>query len=465
MIGATAARRATSRIVAIATSSCTVRVSCYAYHNNLERPMSPTSTDWFRGAALGIFIHFGHAARRGWELSWQLTGGVDGQFPPRTPVAVEEYFANAALFDPAGFEADQWADAIAATGARYAVFTTKHHDGFAMFDTALSDYSITGTSPFARDLTAELLSALRARGVRIGLYFSLPDWHHEDYPRVSDATLSKPYRIGSYVHTPPEQWARFRAYLIGQLTELLTNYGEISVLWFDGEFEHTPQEWDVAGIRALVRSLQPDCLVNDRLPGQGDFRTPEQHVPKTAPSQPWEVCMTMNESWGWTADDQRWKSGATILNRFVETITAGGNLLLNVGPRGDGTFPPEATERLGILGDWVARHRDAVFDLEPAPEPIRGPVPLAAKSSPTGTRLFAYCTMRPWDRLTLRSVPVRRVRAVRVLATGQELPHQAVPHVSEVHAGVADPLGELDIEVPGEVADALVPVLEIELAH
>ncbi|WP_181157106.1 MULTISPECIES: alpha-L-fucosidase [unclassified Microbacterium] len=426
--------------------------------------MSLTPASWFPGAALGIFIHFGHAARRGWELSWQLTGGVEGQFPAREPVPTEEYFANAALFDPQGFDAAEWADAIAATGATYAVFTTKHHDGFAMFDTALSDYSITRTSPFGRDITRELVDALRARGIRIGFYFSFPDWHHEDYPRMTDATTTKPYRIGSYVRTSPAQWARFHAFMRGQITELLTNYGDVAVLWFDGEFEHTAEEWDFAGIREHVRSLQPDCLVNDRCLGQGDFLTPEQQLPDAAPAQPWEVCLTMNESWGWTTDDERWKSTATILDRFIHTIAAGGNLLLNVGPKGDGTFPAEASERLTELGAWVSRNREAVYGLTAAPDRISGPVPLAARTADDGIRLFAYCTLRPWDRLVLRGVPVRRVRGVRVLGTDSALEYEAVPSLPDVHAGSTDPRGDLEITVPRDVADSLMPVIEVHLA-
>ena len=426
--------------------------------------MSLTPAHWFPGAALGVFIHFGHAAHRGWELSWQMTGGVEGQFPPRRPVAVEEYFANAAHFDPQGFDADQWADAVADSGATYAVFTTKHHDGFAMFDTALSDYSITRTSPFRRDITRELVDALRVRGIRIGLYFSLPDWQHEDYPRMTDTSVAKPYRIGTYARPTREQWIRFQAYFRGQLTELLTNYGEISVLWFDGEFEHSDKDWDYAGIRALVRSLQPDCLVNDRCVGQGDFLTPEQQVPEAAPEEPWEVCLTMNESWGWTSDDDRWKSVPTILDRFVRTITAGGNMLLNVGPQGDGTFPPEATERLAALGDWVSRNREAVFDLDIVPGDISAPVPLAATSTAAGTRVFAYCTMRPWDRLVLQGVPVRRVRSVRVLGDDLNLDYEAIPRLPDIRAGLNDPLGDLEITLPDDVAASLVPVIEVELA-
>ena len=426
--------------------------------------MSRTPTTWFREAALGIFIHFGHASRRGWELSWQMTGGVDGQHPAREPVGCDEYFENAFLFNPERFDAAEWADSIAATGATYAVFTTKHHDGFAMYDTQHSDYSITRATPFGRDITRELVEALRARGIRIGLYFSFPDWYHEDYPRMTDATVTKPYKIGSYTRTSSEQWERFRSHMIAQITELLTGYGEISVLWFDGEFEHTAEEWDFAAVRKLVRSLQPNCLVNDRCVGHGDFSTPEQQVPDAAPEGPWEVCLTMNESWGWTVDDHRWKSTPTIIGRFVSTITAGGNLLLNVGPQGDGTFPQQARDRLAELGRWVEQNREAVYGVGPAPGAMNSPVPLGAKTSETGTTIFAYCTLRPWDRLVIGGIPVNRISSVRVLGTGEQLNYEAVPRLPDVHAGLADPQGELEIDLPGATADSLIPVIEVQLA-
>ncbi len=424
-----------------------------------------THADWFHGAALGIFIHFGHAASRGWELSWQMTGGVVGQFPPREPVACEEYFANAESFDPRAFDAKGWVQEIAATGATYVVFTTKHHDGFAMFDSALSDYSIARTAPFGRDLLRELVDALRERDLRIGFYFSLPDWHHEAYPRMTDATVHKPYRVGEYVRTDAAQWGEFRDFMLGQVTELLTNYGTVDIMWFDGEFDHTAEEWDFAAIREHVRALQPHCLVNDRLVGHGDFRTPEQQVPADAPAEPWEVCLTMNESWGWTSDDHRWKSVPTIIGYLVDTITAGGNLLLNVGPTGEGAFPAEATERLRALGRWVAANNEAVYGLDPAPEGLSAPVPLASKSHDDGDRVYVYCTLRPWDRLAVSGVPVRRVTGVRVVSTGGELAYDAVASLPEVHAGATDPRGDLLIAVPEGVADSLVPVLEIQLSR
>ncbi|WP_279387792.1 alpha-L-fucosidase [Agromyces fucosus] len=421
------------------------------------------NTDWFASAGFGVFIHFGHAAHRGWELSWQMTGGVEGQHPPREPVACDEYFANAAEFDPQDFDAVEWARIIADSGAAYAVFTAKHHDGFAMFDTRLSDYSIAKTSPFGRDLTAELVAALREAGVRIGLYLSLPDWYHAEYPRMTDETVTKPYRIGSYQRVSEAQWKRYRAFFIGQLTELLTNYGVVDVLWLDGEFEHTPEEWDFAEIRRLVASLQPGCVVNDRCVGFGDFATPEQQIPERVPAGPWEICMTMTDSWGWVPDDGPWKSTPSILATLAETVSSGGNLLLNVGPRGDGRIPEEAASRLDDIGQWIRRNASAVYGSISRPADLRAPLPLGRKIDSDGEHVFVYCTLRPWDSITVSNIPVRRIESVHVVGDSRTLDFVGIASLPEVHAGKADPRGELVITIPPDVADLLAPVIDIVL--
>jgi alpha-L-fucosidase len=406
---------------------------------------------------LGIFLHWGHASSRGWELSWQLTGGVAGQPPSREAVGCDEYFANAATFDPVDFDAEQWADRIQAAGARYVVFTAKHHDGFAMFDTQHSDYSITRTAPFARDVVAELLPALRRRGLRIGLYFSIVDWHHPDYPRYTDDAISKPYVLGHYPRAGEDAWHRYRQFMLGQLSELLTDYGPIDICWLDGEFEHSAAEWDFAAIRAHIRTVQPHCLVNDRCVGYGDFATPEQELPEHPIDGPWESCLTMNDSWGWVGDDDNWKSSHELVERLVETVSAGGNLLLNVGPRGDGRFPAEAIERLDAIGQWMAVNSEAVYDVAPGLAP--GQCRLPTSRSDDG-RIYVYLTLRPVQRLLVRRIPVRRIRSVRWLG-GATASWSASPSLADLHRGDPDPNGELSIDVTG-APDSLCPVLAID---
>lgn len=421
-------------------------------------------SSWFRGLGLGLFIHWGHASTRGWEVSWQMTGGVHGQLPELDPVGCEEYFTNAAGFDPQDFDPVQWAELAWTAGARYVVFTAKHHDGFAMFDTDLSDYSITRHTPFRRDVTREVVDAFRARGFRIGLYFSIIDWHHPDYPRYTDDTLRKPYVIGDYPRGTAPQWARYRSFMLGQLDELLTNYGPLDIVWLDGEFEHTKQEWRFDEIRAFIRERQPDALVNDRCLDHGDFTTPEQQLPIVAPGGPWEACMTMNSTWGHVLWDDDWKSAATLLHTLVEAVAMGGNLLLNVGPTGAGQLPEPAVKRLEALGRWMERNGESLREVRPGLEiwQFRGPSTRRVRAD-GGERLYLHLTMRPYGRITVRDLPVRRVAAVTLLGDGGPLEWTFQPRLTDVHAGVADPRGELYITVPEHRLDELCTVLVVDL--
>jgi len=422
-----------------------------------------SDADWFTGLGLGVFISWGHASSQGWELSWQMTGGVAGHPPAREPVGCEQYFANAADFNPQGFDPQQWARDIKAAGASYVVFTAKHHDGFAMYDTALADYSITKTASFGRDIVAELLPALRAENLRVGLYFSIIDWHHPDYPRYTDETVHKPYVIGDYPRADGASWRRYRAFMLGQITELLTHYGPIDIFWLDGEFEHSPEEWDFAGIREHIRQLQPNCLVNDRCLGFGDFRTPEQQLPETIPPGPWEICLTMNESWGWVPIDSQWKSADRLVEHIVEAVSSGGNLLLNVGPRGDGTFPPEAEQRLAAIGHWLARNGESARGVEPALTRWQCRLPSSRRHLGNHERIYVYLTMRPRDTLTIRQIPVKRISAVGVVGDPAALDWTGTPCLPDIHNASPDPLGELNIDVSGIENSVTCPVLAIDL--
>ena len=420
---------------------------------------------WFRGLGLGLFLHWGHASTRGWELSWQMTGGVRRQEPALEPVGCNEYFDNAAGFDPQHFDPHAWADLAWRAGARYVVFTAKHHDGFAMFDTRLSDYSITKGAPFGADITRAVTDAFRERGFRIGLYFSIVDWHHPDYPRYTDETIDKPYVIGSYPRVSPDKWAGYRAFMLGQLDELLTGYGQVDIVWLDGEFEHTEQEWRFDEIREFIRERQPDALVNDRCVGHGDFVTPEQQLPMTPPERPWETCLTMNSSWGHRPQDDTWKSPALLLHTLIEAVSMGGNLLLNVGPTGDGEFPPEAVERLEALAGWLERNGESVHGTAPGLTLWQFHGPSTRRTGPDGgTRLYLHLVTRPYERVTVRGLPVSRIERVTLLDGNRPLSWQAQPRLKDVHSGTADPTGELHIDVQDTEFDPLCTVIAVDLA-
>ena len=422
-----------------------------------------TDTAWFNRLGLGLFVHWGHASTQGWELSWQLTGGVHLQDPPLSPVDCEVYFDNATSFQPDLFDAQAWADQAWQAGARYVVFTAKHHDGFAMFDSARSDY--TSVKLTGRDFTREVVDAFRARGLRIGLYFSIIDWHHEDYPRYTDATVPKPYVVGGHPRATPEAFARYRQFMLGQLDELLTGYGQIDILWLDGEFEYTPAEWRFDEIREFIRERQPDCMVNDRCFGHGDFVTPEQQLPVAPPQQPWECCLTMNSTWGYVPDDDSWKSPRTLLHSFVEAASMGGNLLLNVGPTGRGEFPPQAVERLDAFAGWMATHAESVRDVRPGLElwQFRGPSTRRVHAD-GNERLYLHLVMRPYEHIVARGLPVNRITAVSLLGDGQPLPWRVTPHLKDVHLRTPDPTGELVVDIAPGRLDPLCSVIAIDLA-
>jgi len=416
--------------------------------------MNAQRAAWFDEARLGMFVHWDHASQRGLEVSWPMVGGVFS-LPKCQSVPADEYHALAATFDPAGYDPDAVAQRAVASGMRYLVFTTRHHNGFSMYPTKASDHHV-GNTPYGRDLVAATVDAARRAGLRIGFYYSLSDWHHPDYPAWRDDM--RPYRLGFSPSLPSaEQAERFRAYLRTQITELLTWYGPIDVLWFDGAWERSPDWWDTRGLAALIHSLQPDLLINDRLPGEGDFATPEQFIPAVPPPGRWESCLTMNTSWGWNTEDDAYKSGRSLVHTLCETVGRGGNLLLNVSPRGDGTLPPEQVERLEIIGRWMAKHQEAVHGTAAGLEPWQfyGP------SSRRGDRIYLFLLARPYESVTVRGLPVRRVTSATVVGSGASLDFDTRTMVLDMVK--PDPLGEVTIRIGSHLLDDDATVIALDV--
>jgi len=413
-------------------------------------------TDWFSGARFGMFIHWDHIAQRGVEISWPLVGGASGLHGAQASLAVDDYHASAASFSPRPDSARDWLARAKRAGMRYAVFTAKHHDGFAMWPTRTGQLSVA-QSRYRGDLVREYVDAARANGLRIGIYYSLCDWHHPDYPAFRDE--HRPYRFGTVPRPTPEQWARFSEFQFAQMRELLTEYGKIDLVWFDGGWERSPAEWRALEFIALIRALQPGIVINDRLPGEGDYDTPEQFIPPVPPGRRWETCLTMNETWAWNPSDARYKSARALVHALCEVASRGGNLLLNVSPMADGSLPAEQTARLDALAGWMSAHADAIHDSEPGLEPWQFYGPSTRK----GERIFLHLLMRPYESVSVRGVPVRRVRSVRELATGRALEHRARTTILDQMTN-ADPLGELTILVPEEVLDPLATVIELEIS-
>lgn len=330
-------------------------------------------------------------------IHWGLYSILAGEWGGRTDYAewirnnahipVGEYEKLVGRFNPVKFDADQWVGMAKAAGMRYVTITTKHHDGFCLFDSTLTDFCIRST-PFKRDIMREMAAASRRAGLRQCWYHSIMDWHHPDYlPRRDWEAESRP--------AAGAKFSRFVPYLHGQITELLTNYGDIGVMWFDGNWEGTwTHELGVA-LYDRCRALQPNVIVNNRVEGWspvpitrplGDFRTPEQEVPATGlPGVDWESWITMNDNWGYNAQDHHFKSVPQLIGLLVETASKGGNLLLNIGPRADGTFPDESVERLAAIGKWMDVNGGAIHGSTASPF---ARTPFRVTSQPNRLNLF-----------------------------------------------------------------------------
>ncbi len=413
------------------------------------------SSSWFDTARFGMFIHWGLSSVGGWELSWPLVGGVT-TLPRCGSVSIDEYYACAERFDPQLYEPRAWARRARELGMRYAVLTAKHHDGFSLFDTALTDFSVMH-SPYRTDIVRGFVDAFRDEGLHVGLYYSLSDWHHPAYPAFTEAY--KPYDFFRLPRPTPEQWSEYLAFLFGQVRELLTNYGPIDVIWFDGAWERNPPEmWHAAELRQMIKSLQPQILINDRLPGCGDFETPEQFVPPRPPSSLWETCMTMNESWGYNPTDTQYKSGRQMIHALCEVAGRGGNLLLNVSPMADGRLPLEQTQRLDAIARWTKLHGEAIVDTQPGLEPWQfyGP------STRRGDTIYLHLLMRPYDSVAVRGLPIRRISSVRLLSTGASLAYSTRGAIIDEMFN-ADPLGELTVALPESALDDDATVIAVDV--
>ena len=313
---------------------------------------------WWRDAKFGMFIHWGlYAVPAGiWKgTPIDKTAGEWIMFGAQIMPADYEPLVNE--FNPVKFNADEWAALAKQAGMKYVTITTKHHDGFSLFDTQYSDYDIMAT-PFKRDIMKELSDAVRKQDMTMCWYHSILDWHHDDYlprgegsPRPWDTRTTKGASLDRYI-----------TYMKGQLKELLVNYGPIGVLWFDGGWEHTPEELHSDEVVAMIRGLQPNIIINDRIRIPQDYDTPEQKIPETGiPGRDWETCMTMNDTWGFKEQDLNWKSTETLIRNLIDIVSKGGNFLLNVGPKADGTIPEESVKRLKEIGFWMKANGEAIY--------------------------------------------------------------------------------------------------------
>jgi alpha-L-fucosidase len=319
---------------------------------------------WWKEARFGLFIHWGLYAIPAGE--WKGATNHAEWILTTAQIPVDEYEKFARRFNPVKFNAAEWVRMAREAGMKYIVITSKHHDGFCLFNSRLTKYDVADATPFKRDILKELAEECRKQGLRMCFYHSIMDWHHPDYlPRRDWETRSA-------------EGARFERYvdhLKGQVRELLTNYDDLGVMWFDGEWESTWMPEMGRDLYWYVRSIRPGIIVNNRvgkgrvgmagtfdpLASPGDFGTPEQEIPATGLGYDWETCMTMNDHWGYNKHDRNWKSAEDLIRKLVDIASKGGNFLLNVGPTAEGVFPGESIKRLEEIGRWMKINGESIY--------------------------------------------------------------------------------------------------------
>ena len=417
---------------------------------------------WWTEARFGMFIHWGlyaQAARHEWVKK-------------RERISDEDYLKYFEMFSPDLFDPSEWAKKAKAAGMKYAVITTKHHEGFNMFASEYTDYNIMNT-PYGKDIIKEWVDAFRAEGLGIGFYYSLIDWHHPEYTidRVhpqSVNTQEEYDELNKY-----RDMSKYREYLKNQVREILTNYGKIDILWLDysfpGKFGKDREDWGSVELMKMVRELQPDILVNDRADlkdymGGWDFTTPEQFKVQEWPEEngvkiPWETCQTFSGSWGYYRDEYTWKNNKQLLVLLIESVSKGGNLLLNVGPTARGTFDQRADKALADMGEWMKYNSRAIYGCTQAPDSFEVPDNTLLTYNPETNRLYIHLLDYPLKNFLLRDYG-DKVKYAQFLHDASEITlGRPYGHWVEQETGEND----INLLLPVNKPNVEIPVIEIFL--
>ncbi len=401
---------------------------------------NPPKMEWFADAKLGIFIHWGIYSTGKTSESWAFHN---------RHISHKDYMNQINEFTAKNYNPKSWVDLIKSTGARYAVITSKHHDGVSLWNTKMNKLSIPEKSPAGKDVLTPFVNELRNANLKVGLYYSLIDWTHEDYPGfLRDSSRYK-------IDEDTKRWNRFLKFCNGQIEELMVKYSP-DLLWFDGDWEHNAEEWDAKGIRKMILSHNAKTIINGRLKEYGDYSTPEQNFPVSRPKMPhWELCMTTNRSWGYYIGDTVYKTPYEIISIFADCISLGGNLLLDIGPKEDGTIPYEQVHILEELGKWNKKHEEAIFSTLPG-------MPLGHFYGPTtiskdSTTLYLFLQGQQSGNITIKGLN-NTIKSVSVLGNQTELSHKIVGKISWSKVP-----GLVYINVPKGVQDQYMTVLRVKL--
>jgi alpha-L-fucosidase len=413
-------------------------------------------TAWYRAAKFGMFIHWGPYSLASVEASWPIMRPTPGG------ITEAEYRELPKRFNPAKFDPYALVDLARTAGQQYMVFTTKHHDGFCMFDTSYTDYKITNT-PYGKDVVAQLSAACNAKGMPLGFYYSPPDMHH---PAFRDTSKLAAENWNGEPARP--EWPLYLDYMQLQLTELLTKYGPVALIWFDGL--HHQEKFDGIRFLELIRHLQPATLLNDRIGVPGDYQTPEQFIPSGIPTkdvrfnavdtsiqqklkptvpksedfQLWETCMTINNTWAYNMHDREFKSSQFLIRGLVEVASRGGNFLLNVGPQPDGVIQPEFQERLHAIGEWLSVNGESIYGTTYGPVQGMASIRTTAKDK----KIFVHVFDWPSSALDIDGLETKVISA-HLLATGQPLKFRQTE-------------AKLEIELPAHAPEPNVSTIAVD---
>ncbi len=428
-------------------------------------------TDWFRLDRFGMFIHFGLyslPARHEWIKTMEKIKDED----------YDKYFNH---FNPDLFDAKEWARKAKEAGMKYAVLTTKHHEGFCLFDSKYTDYTVMNT-PYGKDIVKEYVDAFRAEGLKIGLYYSLIDWHHPDFP----IDTIHPRRDDGEELEKGRDMKKYAEYMRNQVEELMTNYGKIDILWFDftypnpdpvkilgfdkahpapdpnkkpwmkGDGGKCKDDWEAEKLISLVRKYQPDIIINNRTGIPQDIFTPEQSTPtswikdvETGEYLNWEVCHTFSGSWGYFRDEMTWKSPKMLIDTLIQTVAYGGNLIMNVGPTSRGYFDKRADDALKVYADWMKYNSRSIYGCTMADSCFKAPTNTLLTQSEDGKRLYIHLINYPFASLQMDDL-CGKIEYVQFLHDGSEILY-------------TENNGTLKFALPVVMAQTINPVIEVFL--
>ncbi|MFA6293726.1 MAG: alpha-L-fucosidase [Victivallales bacterium] len=416
-------------------------------------------TDWFVHDRFGMFIHWGlyaMPARNEWIKNIERM----------TTEQYQKYFDR---FYPDLYSPDAWAESAAEAGMKYFVITAKHHDGFCLWDSKHTDYKATNT-PHGKDLLKPMVDAFRKRGIKVGLYYSLLDWHHPEFP----VDKHHPQRDDKDFREKEKKRdvRKYAEYMRKQVAELLTQFGKIDILWFDfsypGEDGKGHDDWESEKLLRLVRKLQPDIMIDNRLdlPGSGDFETPEQFQPreglKDKDGNPivWEACQTFSGSWGYHRDEMTWRNSQEILGTLIDCVSKGGNLLMNVGPTARGEFDYRASARLQNIGKWMQKHSRAIYGCTRAPAEFACPPGCSLTYNPETNRLYVHLLSYPYKHVVLPGKAyLEKVEYSQFLHDGSEILGPAA--WINTHKCMGENV--LVLSIPQTKPETAIPVIELFL--